>query len=171
MPLPPLSEWESFYVITGSSGAALTGLMFVVITLAADRIPSTGQSTSAFGTPNVVHFALVLLIASLMTIPRETATTLGWCLLATALGGLMYAVTTVVTMRRQKVYKPVLEDWIFHALFPVSAYLALAVAALLMWSHPLPALYMVAGVTLFLMFIGVHNAWDAAVYIAMHEKK
>jgi hypothetical protein len=40
-----------------------------------------------------------------------------------------------------------------------------------MWSHPFPALYVVAGVTLLLMFIGVHNAWDAAVYIAQHEKK
>ena len=31
-----LSQWETFYVIVGSSGAALTGLMFVVITLVAD---------------------------------------------------------------------------------------------------------------------------------------
>src|SRR3954465_9229398 len=123
MQLPPLSEWESFYVITGSSGAALTGLVFVVITLAADRIPSSGQSTGAFATPNVVHFALVLLIAAIMTIPRETATTLGLCLLGTAVGGATYAVTTVVNMRQQKNYTPVMEDWIFHAIFPVGAYL------------------------------------------------
>ena len=32
----PLSSWESFYVIVGSSGAALTGLQFVVIALVAD---------------------------------------------------------------------------------------------------------------------------------------
>ena len=32
----PLAAWESFYVIVGSSAAALTGLQFVVITLAAD---------------------------------------------------------------------------------------------------------------------------------------
>jgi len=31
-----LAHWESFYVIVGSSAAALTGLMFVVITLIAD---------------------------------------------------------------------------------------------------------------------------------------
>ena len=125
----------------------------------------------AFGTPTVVHFALVLLIAAIMTIPRETATTLGWCLLACAVGGLIYAVLAIRNMRRQKNYQAVMEDWVFHALFPVIAYIALAVAALLMWSHPLPALYLVAGVTLFLMFIGVHNAWDAAVYIAMTGKK
>lgn len=32
----PLVAWESFYVIVGSSGAALTGLQFVVIALIAE---------------------------------------------------------------------------------------------------------------------------------------
>ena len=31
--LPALAGWESFYVIVGSSGAALIGLQFVVIVL------------------------------------------------------------------------------------------------------------------------------------------
>ena len=30
------AEWESFYVIIGSSAAALTGLQFVVVALSAD---------------------------------------------------------------------------------------------------------------------------------------
>ena len=32
-PTSPIAAWESFYVIVGSSGAALTGLQFVVIAL------------------------------------------------------------------------------------------------------------------------------------------
>jgi hypothetical protein len=40
----PLVAWESFYVIVGSSGAALTGLQFVVIALIAEvRKRSTAQ--------------------------------------------------------------------------------------------------------------------------------
>ena len=34
--LPALAAWETFYVIVGSSSAALTGLQFVVIVLGAD---------------------------------------------------------------------------------------------------------------------------------------
>ena len=34
---PRLSAWESFYVIVGSSGGALIGLQFVVMTLIAAR--------------------------------------------------------------------------------------------------------------------------------------
>jgi hypothetical protein len=35
--MPSLGGWETFYVITGSVGGALTGLMFVVIALASER--------------------------------------------------------------------------------------------------------------------------------------
>ena len=44
--LATLKEWESFYVIVGSSGAALTGLQFVVMALIAVRktkYPSRNQ--------------------------------------------------------------------------------------------------------------------------------
>ena len=40
-----LSQWETFYFLVGSSGAALTGLMFVVITLVADtNLPRTPET-------------------------------------------------------------------------------------------------------------------------------
>ena len=32
----PFAAWENFYVIVGSSAAALTGLQFVVVTLGAE---------------------------------------------------------------------------------------------------------------------------------------
>ena len=53
---PPLSEWQSLYVIVGSSGAALIGIQFVVMALIANmRARPTADSLSAFGTPTVVH--------------------------------------------------------------------------------------------------------------------
>ncbi|HEY1952926.1 MAG TPA: hypothetical protein VGG76_08975, partial [Gemmatimonadaceae bacterium] len=62
--------WDSFYVIIGSSAAALTGLMFVVITLTAEmRFGANDRNNGldAYATPTVVHFCLVLLLAALMT--------------------------------------------------------------------------------------------------------
>ena len=61
--LPPLHEWETFYVILGSSAAALTGLMFVVIALRADsRAANDGGALRALATPTVVHFCAVLVL-------------------------------------------------------------------------------------------------------------
>ena len=60
--LSVLREWETFYVIAGSAGAALTGLQFVVMALVAESgRRSTGREISAFGTPTVIHFCAVCL--------------------------------------------------------------------------------------------------------------
>jgi hypothetical protein len=56
-------EWESFYVIVGSSAGALTGLQFVVMALIADSWPKgTEKEVAAFGTPTIVHFCSALLL-------------------------------------------------------------------------------------------------------------
>lgn len=49
--LSPLAAWESFYVIVGSSAAALTGLQFVVIVLAAEMDALGSGSGPAHSAP------------------------------------------------------------------------------------------------------------------------
>ena len=102
--LPSLAGWEGFWVIIGSSGAALTGLMFVVVALAADRDQPQAEGVGAFGSPTVFHFEMVLLVAAIGTIPRRTVASLGLCLLATALVGLVYTIVGIARMRRQRGY-------------------------------------------------------------------
>ena len=53
--LPPLTEWETFYVIIGSSAAALTGLMFVVIALNAEARRETGPAALSVRRPNAQY--------------------------------------------------------------------------------------------------------------------
>ena len=68
-----VSHWENFYVIVGSSGGALIGLQFVVMTLLADKPRlATPEAGAAFATPNVVHFSAALLLC-LMRVPWRTA--------------------------------------------------------------------------------------------------
>jgi hypothetical protein len=168
-----LSEWETFYVITGSSGAGLTGLMFVVIALAAERLPSTPRPStemSAFSTPTVIHFSVVLLVAALMAIPHQTVLTLGVGVGLCAVVGLIFNVRSIVRMHKLQLYVAVMEDWIWHATLPFVAYAILLAAALLLGASPDVALYMVAGVMLFLLFIGIHNAWDVALYTATYRR-
>ena len=65
-----LMAWESFYVIVGSSAGALIGLQFVVVTIIAEsRVRSSGHELAAFGTPTVMHFVAVLLIAAIVSRP------------------------------------------------------------------------------------------------------
>jgi hypothetical protein len=165
-----LGPWESFYVITGSSGAALTGLMFVVVSLASDFRGADSTGISSFATPTVAHFGTVLLIASFLTIPGHTITSLRWSLVVSLVVGLTFLLMGLMGMRRAK-YKPVLEDWVFHAALPLVAYIALLIAIGLVSPRSDAALYITACVVILLLFIGIHNAWDAAMWIALERTK
>jgi hypothetical protein len=77
-----LAVWESFYVIVGSSAAALIGLQFVVVTLISESpLEASPASLSAFGTPTVVHFGGALLISAVMSAPWPSAVGLSRVLL------------------------------------------------------------------------------------------
>jgi hypothetical protein len=164
--MTPLSAWENFYVIVGSSAGALIGLQFVVLTLIASRPVGAGtaQAGNAFATPTIVHFGAVLLLAGMLSAPWETITPAAvlWGLLG--LSGIVYAAVVVRRMRRQGAYKPVFEDWLFHVLLPFAAYTTLAVTAFAVGSHLRQALFGIGAAALLLLFIGIHNAWDAVTY-------
>jgi hypothetical protein len=49
---------------------------------------------------------------------------------------------------------------------PLVAYVALVAAAVALSRRPAPALDVVAAAALLLLFLGIHNAWDSAVWIA-----
>ena len=167
----PLAAWETFYVIVGSSAAALTGLQFVVIVLAAEAKSLGGApAVRAFGTPTVVHFCIVLLVSAIISAPWHRLASAAFTLVATGAGGFIFALLVVREARRQKGYQPVLEDWIWHAVFPLVAYSALLVAAFLLPRGPGPSLFAIGGAAVMLLFVGIHNAWDAVTYIALRER-
>lgn len=161
-----LAEWENFYVIVGSSAGALIGLQFVVMALIADmpRGPGTAQAGQAFATPTIVHFGAVLLLAALLCAPWHGCG--GPAILCGIFGaaGVMYAVRVTWRMRVQSVYRPELEDWLFHALLPLAAYATLAASACAAPFQARKALFSVAAAALLLLIVGIHNAWDAVMY-------
>ena len=167
-----LSAWENFYVIVGSSAGALIGLQFVVLTLIASRPVGAGtaQAGHAFATPTIVHFGAVLLLAGMLSAPWQAVTPAAvlWGLLG--FGGIVYAAVVVRRMRRQAAYKPVFEDWLFHVLLPLAAYVTLAVTAFAAHWYLREALFGIGGASLLLLFVGIHNAWDGVTYHVFETK-
>ena len=161
-----LAGWENFYVIVGSSAGALIGLQFVVITLIADMplLRNQAQAGAAFATPTIVHFSAVLLLSGMLSAPWHgvTSPAVLWGLLGVT--GIVYEIIVTRRMRVQTLYTPELEDWLFHTLLPFAAYVLLAVSAYAARFHAHQALFGVAAAALLLLFIGIHNAWDAVTY-------
>ena len=167
----PLAAWENFYIIVGSSAGALTGLQFVVIALIAESRPRpTPPEIAAFGTPTILHFCAALLVSCLLSAPWPSLSIAGLSLAPCGVAGVVYAMVVVRRTRLQQGYRPVLEDWAWHAILPFLAYAALLAAAVLLPHHSGPALSLVAAAALGLVFIGIHNSWDTITYIAADRR-
>lgn len=164
------AAWSDFYVVVGSSAAALTGLQFVVIALVNDlRAPASEQTVAAFSTPTIVHFSMALLTSAIVVAPWPELWQTG---LAAAICGAASFVYELITLRRartQTQYEPVLEDWIWYFAFPMAAYTALTVSAIVLVGRHEWAPFGIAAAVLLLVFIGIHNSWDTVTYIALQN--
>lgn len=167
-----LNAWDSFYVIVGSASGGLVGLQFVVMTLIAEKPPVRApEAGSTFATPTVMHFSSVLLLSAMLRAPW------GAVLPAAVLSGLLgvagaaYSLIVAWRVRAQSFYRPVLEDWLFHALLPLAAYTLLALSAVAAPLHERGALFGVGAAALLLLFCGIHNAWDTVSYYVFVQRK
>jgi hypothetical protein len=170
MDASPLAGWDNFYVIVGSAAAGLTGLTFVVIALIRDARNVRPTGLRAFVTPTIVHFGGVLALAAFLSMPHQHVATLSAGFVAGGLAGLGYGVSTALNLRRQgPEYVPVREDWMWNVILPTLVYGALFCMGILIWYRPAHTLFGVAAVAISLLFIGIRNAWDIAVWMTMHR--
>ena len=168
----PFAAWESFYVIVGSSAAALTGLQFVVIVLGAEvNVGGSNAVTRAFGTPTIVHFCAVLLLAATLSAPWPGVASAGMALAVCGVLGLIYGLLVIRHALHQTDYQMVLEDWIWHCSLPIVGYAMLFGAAITLQWHQAVSLFVIAGTSLLLLFVGIHNAWDSVIYIAIERRQ
>jgi len=167
-----LTEWQNFYVIVGSAAGALTGLQFVVMALIAD-MPVMEQETNAitaFSTPSVVNFGVVLLLSAVLAMPWHSVRPIS---IIWGIAGIVGAVYTAITgwrFNQQRAYTPVFEDYFYRVIMPIIGYAALIAAAFMAMTHERAALFQVAAVALLLLFVGIHDAWDNATYLVFYKR-
>jgi hypothetical protein len=162
-----LTQWSNFYIMTGSSAAALIGLMFVVITLVTDveRLRKSELGISAFSTPTVVHFGAALLVSAILSAPWHLLVYAALLIGLAGLSGVVYVLRLASIMRRVGEYEPDVEDWCWYTILPVIAYGTLLGGALMLPGAAFDALFALAGGVVLLIFAGIHNAWDIVTYI------
>jgi len=163
---PLLTPWQNFYVISGSSAGALTGLQFVVMALLSGVRGVAGMAEiRAFGSPTVVHFCAALLVSGIMTAPWPTVAGVETAVAICGAAGVIYVIIVIGHAKRQTGYKPDRKDWFWYAGLPLLAYTVLAAGGILLASHRTTAFFLIAAMTLVLIYDGIHNAWDSVTYI------
>jgi hypothetical protein len=166
---PFLAAWSNFYLMIGSSAAALTGLMFVVITLVtrAEQMSRTEDGIASFSTPTVIHFSEALLVAAILSAPWRSLIAPAVLVGLTGLYGAVYIVRVFLRTRGLTTYTPDLEDWAWYTMLPFVAYGAILCGAIGLFARPASALLAIAGGMVLLVFIGIRNAWDVVAFLVI----
>ena len=167
-----LAAWQNFYVIVGSSAGALIGLQFVVLSLIASRpgVRVDPDTAGAFSTPTIIYFSTVLTLAALLAAPWDAVNAPILIYGVAGLAGVVYSLFNTWRMRRQTVYRPEFEDWMFHAVLPLVAYATLIASAIAAQLREDGTLYGVGAAVLLLLLVGIHNAWDAVTFHVFAKK-
>ena len=169
-----LVSWQSYYVIIGSSGAALTGLQFVVMALMAESplAANAGEAgVAAFGSPNIVHFCAALLLSAMLSAPWPEGASVALAMDILGGAGVLYVLNVLRRMRRQSSYKMVFEDWLWFFILPFASYATFLVAGLMLPAQPVTGLFVAAIAPAALLYIGIHNAWDSITYTVLRHAK
>jgi hypothetical protein len=165
-----LQGWQNFYMLAGTAAATLTGLMFVAVTFGSSLVTrETAATTRAFLDPTYAHFVQVLLTACLMTVP-----TLG----PEFLGGMLIVVGGFRLTRLHWVFGHYrdaqrrhgdieLSDWVMSIAVPLVCHASLLAIGAGFLRHNAAAPTALAAVTLVLIYIGIHGAWELSVWRAL----
>jgi hypothetical protein len=164
-----LLRWQNFYFMLGGAAAALLGLMFVAITLVMNLLNDENKSTfDTYTTPNIVYFASVILIASLMLVPVYTLPVFYAVVLIGGALGLGLAIffvrrATLTALRAGNFNR---EDWFWICIMPIVSYVLLAMAAICLGTGLWPAGFSILPLgTLSLLVTAIANTWGIVIFV------
>lgn len=165
------AAWHDVYILAGTAAATLMGLTFVVVTLSPRDVgESLLTGVKSFTTPILAFFATVVLVSVLMLAPWGTSRPPGAALVILGLIGLFYMVSTGAYARWRE-SKLGFDDLIWYIALPFVAYTALLLIAAGMWTGAAWALYGIASVVVLLLIIGIRNAWDVVLFMAIQTRE
>ena len=158
-----LERWANFYLLTAAAAAQLIGLLFVVITLGAERRRGDTFRIPIYLTPTVIYFAHVLFLGALLTFPSHTRLTATLCICFVGVVGLVYSGTNLIGGDRKSFIE--LRDRIPYAIFPSAACGLLVLGGVLFLHAPQLGLTLVAVGMLSLLAVAIRNSWAVTIAV------
>lgn len=164
-----LERWHDFYLLVGTAGATLLALLFVAVSLGTGFLTDKrSAATRAFYSPVVVHFSAVFFLAAIALVPAHGTVFFVALIAACAAIGLTVSLFVIIQLSRHD-WTNYKQDHLAYGLLPAIAYLALLVAAAMIWSENELALDVLAGALLTLLIVNVRNAWDLMLSMVRHK--
>jgi len=158
-------DWHDFYMLLGTSSAALVALLFVAVSIGASFLTQERSiATSTFMSPVVFHFATILLLSLVVLVPAHTTVSLAVGIAALAIAGLCYTTVVLVGLGLASIRD--FADQLGYGMCPLAAYLAILASAGLAVARPALGADILAAALLLLLAVNIRNAWDLVLAFA-----
>ena len=157
--------WETFYLLIGTSAAALVGVMFIVTTLTAEIEADTiNRGVVIYQNPLVFHLGAIFAASAVILVPDHDIVR-AVLLAALGIAGFIYSVRTLLRIfEPYEFYEPTIWDKLFYGFAPCLLYLLLGAGGLAsLWTTEF-AVDAISATTLVLLVVSIRNAWDVAVF-------
>ena len=167
-----LKGWHDFYLLVGTAGATLLGLLFIAVSLGAGYLTEERQSgIRTFMSPVVIHFTSVFFLSAIALFPSHQARFFAALIGGTALIGAVISTYITIQVVRTDMTNYV-EDYVAYGLLPGLGYLALLAAAVSIYLEKDFGLNALAGALLLLTIVTIRNAWDLLLtMVHRHRQK
>lgn len=155
-----LKEWREFYLLVGTAGATLVALLFVAASLGTGYLnKGRAGATRTFMSPVVIHFTTVFLISCFALAPSLNASVFATLVGLTSLAGVLIA---LIVMARVFASRDTRDpfDRLAYGVLPTISYLAVLVAAGMIFTGHAEALLLLAGALLLQVIVNIRNVWD-----------
>jgi hypothetical protein len=159
-PYQALKEWHDFYLLLGTAGATLLGLLFIALSLGVGYLTEQRKAaTRTFMSPVVIHFTSVFFLSAIALFPWHQAEFFAAIIGATALIGAILSTYITIQVVRTSMTN-YLEDYIAYGLLPALGYVGLLAAAGSIYLQKEFGLHTLAIALLLLAIVNIRNAWD-----------
>lgn len=161
-----LQEWETFYLVVGTSAGALVGVMFIVATLTAEiDFEQINRGTIIYQNPTVFHFGIIVAVSALALVPEHLVEIVAVLVGIAGLAGLVYAAVTLRRMsERYDFYQATGWDRLYFAGLPGVSYLLMLAGSVAVFGQREIAAETIGAGTLLLLLVSIRNAWDVATF-------
>jgi hypothetical protein len=167
-----LGRWGNFYLIMSAAASQLIGLLFVVITLAAERRREeidVSKKIRVYLTPPVVYFGSVLGICALLAFPNHTRLTAILCICLVGVAGFVYSGSILFGDDKGSYYDR--SDVFKYAGLPFVAYTMLVSGGFLLLYEAQLGLTVVAMSMLSLLTIAIRDSWAIAIGVVSEHRR
>ena len=166
-----LKEWHDFYILVGTAGATLLGLLFIAVSLGAGYLTEERQSaTRTFMSPVALHFTSVFFLSAVALFPWHKTKFLVTLIGATALIGATISTYITIQVVRTDMTN-FIQDYLAYGLLPGVGYLVLLAAAVSIYLEKDFGLDALAGALLLLAIANIRNAWDLTLTMARRHHR